>query len=156
MPRISRYEPRGRYQPFRANWRISNKIGNWYSSPPPPYEETLQRLSLHFLKGRRLRVDLSTAFKIFTGLLDGDPKFVFSLPLIAAIKGTHTKYSKVRTTVGGEGQLFRWGLWNIGISSRLPSLQLLLSMFSRRGLRKFGQKSFSIFPIDWNLISSIP
>ncbi len=30
-----------------------------------------------------------------------------------------------------QGQHFWWGLWNTGISSRLPSLQLLLSMFSK-------------------------
>ncbi len=32
--------------------------------------------------------------------------------------------------------------------SRLPSLQLLLSMFSRNGWRKFGLKPFPISPID--------
>ncbi len=51
---------------------------------------------------------------------------------------------------------FRWGLWSIGISCQLPSLQLLLSMFSRNGWRKFGQKSFSISPIDWTLIPPFP
>ncbi len=49
------------------------------------------------------------------------------------------------------GRHFRWGLWNTGISFRLPSLQVLLSMFSRKGWRKFGQKSFPISPIDWTL-----
>ncbi len=80
----------------------------------------------------------------------------FSLPLDAALEDTPTKYSKVRATAEGEGQHFRWGLWNTGISSRLPSLQLLLSMFSRKGLRKFGQKSFPMSPIDWTLISPFP
>ncbi len=57
----------------------------------------------------------------------------------------------VGATAEGEGRYFRWGLWNTGISSRLPSLQLLLSMFSRNRWRKFRQKSFSISPIDWTL-----
>ncbi len=55
----------------------------------------------------------------------------------------------------GHWDCISWGLWNIGISSRLPSLQPLLSKISRRGWRKFGQKSFPIFPIDWNLISPL-
>ncbi len=42
-----------------------------------PYEERLQRLGLHSLQRRRLRVDLITAFKIFKGLLDIDPNLVF-------------------------------------------------------------------------------
>ncbi len=48
---------------------------------------------------------------------------------------------------------FRWGLWNIGISCRHPSLQLLLSKFSRRGWRTFGQRSL---PIGWTLNYPIP
>ncbi len=76
-----------------------------------------------------------------------------SLPLDA---GTPTRYSKVRATAEGEGRHFRWGLWNTGISSRLPSLQYLLSIFSRRGWRKFGQKPFPISPTDWALISPFP
>ncbi len=42
--------------------------------------------------------------------------------------------------------IFRWGLWNTWISSRPPSLQLLLSMFSRKGWKNFGQKSLLISP----------
>ncbi len=41
-------------------------------------------------------------------------------------------------------------------SSRLQSLHLLLSMFSRKGWRKYRHKSFSISPIDWTLISLFP
>ncbi len=40
----------------------------------------------------------------------------FSLSLAAALEVTPTRYSKVQ---GGEGQRFRWGLWNIRISSGL-------------------------------------
>ncbi len=79
-----------------------------------------------------------------------------SLPLDAAYEGTPTRHSKGRTTVKGESRQFRWGLWNTGKSSRLLSLQLLLSMFSRNGWRKFKQKSFPISPIDWTLISPFP
>ncbi len=46
-----------------------------------PCKETLQRLGFHSLQWRRLQTDLSTAFKIFTGLLDIDPNFPRSEPL---------------------------------------------------------------------------
>ncbi len=63
-----------------------------------------------------------------------------SVLLDAALDGTHTRYSKVRAIAEGEGRHSRWGLWNTGISSRLPSLQLHLSMLSRKGWKKCGQK----------------
>ncbi len=63
---------------------------------------------------------------------------------------------KVRATAKGEGQHFRWRTWNTGISSRLPSLQLLLLMFTRKDWRKLGQKSLPNSPIDWSLISQFP
>ncbi len=44
------------------------------------------------------------------------------------------------------GSAFSVRVVNTAISSRLPSLQLLLSMFSRNGGRKVGQKSFPISP----------
>ncbi len=68
-----------------------------------PYEERLQRLGLHSLQRQRLRADVITAFKIFTGLLDIDPNLFFLPPL----EGTPTMYSKVRPTVEGEGRHFR-------------------------------------------------
>ncbi len=106
-----------------------------------PYKERLQWLGLHSLQSQRLRDDLITAFKIFKGLLDIDPNLFF-LPF-KVLQGASRRRRK--------GWHFRWGLWNTGISSRLPPLQLLLSMFLRNGWRKFGQKSFPIFPIDWTL-----
>ncbi len=54
-----------------------------------PYEERLQRLSLHSLQGRRLRPDRITAFKMLMGLLDSN--LFFSLPLDAALEGTPTR-----------------------------------------------------------------
>ncbi len=49
-----------------------------------PYEERLQLLGLHSMQRQRLRVDLITAFKVFTRLLDIDAKlFFFALPLDA-------------------------------------------------------------------------
>ncbi len=54
------------------------------------------------------------------------------------------------------GRHFRWGLWNTGIIFRLSSLQLLLTMFSRNGWIKFGQKTFPISPIDWTLLTQPP
>ncbi len=47
------------------------------------------------------------------------------LPLDAANKGTSTRYSKVRATAEGEGRYYQR---ITGIISRLPSLQVLLSM----------------------------
>ncbi len=109
-----------------------------------PYEERLQR------------VDLITAFSMFTGFLDVDPKLVFYLPLVMVLEAIpHTRCSKVWATFGGEGPFFRRGLWNIGKRSRLPSVQPLLSKCLWRGWRKFGKKSCHIFLIDWNLISPI-
>ncbi len=52
-----------------------------------PYEVRLKRLGLHSLKRRRLRADLITAFKIFTGLIDIDPNFVFLPPTRRDLKG---------------------------------------------------------------------
>ncbi len=71
------------------------------------YEDRLQRLSLHSLQRRRLRVDLIIAFRIFTGLLDVDPNLFFLPPTCRGLRGYPYK---VRATAGGEGQPFRRGL----------------------------------------------
>ncbi len=60
---------------------------------------------------------------------------------------TPTRYSKVRANTGEEGQPFLWGLWNIGISSRPPSLQLLLSKFSKNNGENFGRRLSLLFPL---------
>ncbi len=73
---------------------------------PLPDKKILQRLGLHSLQRRRLRVGLITAFQIFTCLLDVDPNLFFSLPAVVALEGTPTRYSKVRATGGGEGQKY--------------------------------------------------
>ncbi len=44
----------------------------------------------------------------------------------------------------------------IANSSKLPPLQLLLSMFPRKGRRKFGQTSIPISPIDWKRTPPVP
>ncbi len=151
------------YQPGRAYAQplpssltkfIKSQIGealsyNWHSLPPPPYEERLQRLGLHSLQRRLLRANLITAFKIFTGLLDVDPKFSFLPYTHPGLRGHPYK------VLQGASHRRRRGLWNIEISSRIPSFQHLLTTLSRKGWRKFGQKFFPIFPIDWNLITPI-
>ncbi len=105
-----------------------------------PYEERLQRLDLHSLQRRRLRDDLITAFKIFKGLLDIDPNLFF-LPLARrGLRGHPFKVLRGASHRRRRGSAFSVRVvkyWN-----KLPSLQLLLSMFSRNGRRKFGQKSF--------------
>ncbi len=69
-----------------------------------PYEEKLQRLGLHSLQRRWLRVDLITVFKICTGLLDVDPNLFFLHPTRGGLRGH--PYFKVRATAGGRGQPF--------------------------------------------------
>ncbi len=56
-----------------------------------PYKERLQRLGLHSLQRRRLRVDLITAFTIFTGLLDIDPTLFFLPPTRRGLSGHRYK-----------------------------------------------------------------
>ncbi len=52
-----------------------------------PYEVRLQRLDLHSFLRRRLRVDLITAVKVFTGLLDVDPNMFFLPPTRRDLRG---------------------------------------------------------------------
>ncbi len=61
-----------------------------------PYEESLQR--------RRLQADLITAFKIFTGLLDIDPKLFFLPPTRRGLRGHPYRVSQ---GAEGEGRHFR-------------------------------------------------
>ncbi len=68
-----------------------------------PCEERLQRLGLHSLQLQRLRADLITAFKLFTGLLDVDSN-LFCLPPTRF--GTPTRYFKLRTTADVEISAF--------------------------------------------------
>ncbi len=105
-----------------------------------PYERILQRLSRHSLQRWGIRADLITALKIFTGLLDVDPDLFLLPPTRRGLRRHH----------------LRGSLWKTKISSRLPSHQLFLSMFSRIGWKTFGQKSFPISPIDWTLIPLPP
>ncbi len=64
------------HQPFRANSKIRYRVGTGFCHLP--YEERLQR--------RRLRADLITAFKIFTGLLDMDPNLFFLPPALRGLR----------------------------------------------------------------------
>ncbi len=108
---------------------------------------------IRHLPYRRHGAGLITSFEMLVGLLDVNPSFFTSLPLDAALADSATRHFKVRATTEGKGRPFRWGLWNAGISSRFPSLQLLLSIFSGKGWGTLGQKSFPNCPIDWPLIS---
>ncbi len=65
--------------------RIERLAIRWLTGMGPlPYEERLQRLSLHSLQLRRLRADQITAIKIFKSLLDIDPNLFSFLPLDGA------------------------------------------------------------------------
>ncbi len=115
-----------RYQPSRANSKISY-TGMRYL----PYEERLQRLGLHSLQRRRLRDELITAFKIFNGLLDIEPNLFFFPPAGRGLKGHPFKVLQGTRHHRRRGSAFSVRVvkyWN-----KLPSLQLLLSMFSRNG-----------------------
>ncbi len=119
-------KPRGRYQPFRANSKISNNVGKWHYSS-------------------RLQGETAVAGPSFLAAVttSGWPNyrlhgpFVYwfsSLLLIVALEGTLTRYFKVRVTAEGEGRHNWWGLWNTRIGSQYPSLQLFMPMFSRKSL----------------------
>ncbi len=56
----------------------------------------------------------------------------FPLQLNVAKVGTPSRYTKLRAIAGGEDRPFRRGLWNIGVISRLPSIRLLMLIFSRK------------------------
>ncbi len=60
------------------------------------------------------------------------------------------------STYRGLGHIKTINQFTTGISCRLPSLHLILSMFSRNVWRTFGQKSFPISPINWTLTSPFP
>ncbi len=51
------------------------------------YEERVQRLGLYSLQQRRLRTNLITAFKIFTGLLDIDLNLFIVPPVRRGLRG---------------------------------------------------------------------
>ncbi len=89
-----------------------------------PYEERLQRLDHQHFQQRRPWVELITAFNIFKDLLDYHPNLFLS-PTRCSLKGYPKKYSKVLATAKVEGRPSLWRLWNNGICSRRPSLQLV-------------------------------
>ncbi len=71
-----------------------------------PYEERLQRLGLHSLQRRRLRDDLITPFKIFTGLLDIDPNLFFLPPARRDLRGHPFKVLKGASRLRRRGSAF--------------------------------------------------
>ncbi len=96
--------------------------------PSLPYEKRLERLGLHSLQQRRLWTDLITAFKICQGLLDICPNLFFLPPARRGLRGHPYKVIQ-----GANNCRRRESSFSVRAvkycSSRLPSLQLLLSMF---------------------------
>ncbi len=78
-------KPFCKYQPFRANSKISYKVGNWHASPPLGRGTAAAKFS--FLQRRRLRADLITTFKISTGLLDIVSNLFFLPPARRGLRG---------------------------------------------------------------------
>ncbi len=116
--------PRCRYQPSKENSKISYKVGN--SSK----KRNWSGWAFIPCSGDDFRLTVL-------------PPSSYSRPFWILIRTCFSLQgkTKLRAMAELEGRLFRWGLWNTGISSRLPSLQLVLSMFSRKNWRKFAQKS---------------
>ncbi len=104
------------------------------------YEKRLQR--------RRLRVELIVAFKTFKGLLDIGANLFFLPPARRSLRGHPFKVLQGASDQRRRGSAFSVTVVKYWNKTRLPSLQLLLLMFSRNGWRKLGQKSFPISPID--------
>ncbi len=106
-------KPRGKYQPSRANSKISYKVGNWHSSPPQ------RRGTAAAGQRRRLRTDLITAFKICTGLLDIDSNVFFLTPARRCLRG-HT-YNVLQ---GANHRLRRESAFSMGVAkywNKLPA-----------------------------------
>ncbi len=117
-----------------ANSNVRYKVGNWHASFPQRKETEAAGLSF-------------IAAATTSGLPDYrlqyiDSNLLFLPPARLSLRGQPFKVPQGM-------RHFRWGLWNTGISSRLSS-------FSRKGWRKFGQKSFPISPTDWTRICPFP
>ncbi len=99
-------KPCCRYQPSRANSKISYKAGNWQTSPPLWRETAATGPSSS--QRQRLRADLVIAFKVFKGLKDIDPNFPpsrLTWPKRAPLQGTPRCEPPPKERVGifGEG-----------------------------------------------------
>ncbi len=110
-----------------------------------PYEEKLQRLGLHSLPRRRIRDDLSTAFKIFKGLLDIDPNLFFLSPARRGLRGHPFKVLKGASHRRRRGSAFSVRVveyWN-----KLPASVVTapVNVFKKR-LEKFWTEVFPHLP----------
>ncbi len=92
------------------------------------YDERLQRLGLHSFQQRRLRADLITTFNMFTSPLDIAPNLFILLFVRSGLKGHPYKAFQDASHSRSRGWTFLLRVVNTRIRSRLPSLQLLLSL----------------------------
>ncbi len=138
-------KPHGRYQPFRANSNIRYNFGNWLSTPPLRKETAAAGPSFLTATTTSGRPDYRMQH-IYGSLWRWSELAFFSLPLVAAFGDTSTRCSKVKATAEGEGRPFRWGLWNIWLSSQL----LLLQLFRQNFQEKVGES------VDRNHFPSSP
>ncbi len=114
-----------------------------------PYEERLQRLGFHSLQRRRLRADLITAFKVFTGLLDIDPNF-FNPP--ASLQGTPRCEPPLKENVG----LFSEGCETLENVPRFSRYSFFCEYFEENAGESLDRSLSLYFPICWTLICPIP
>ncbi len=82
----------------------------------------------HSFQRRRLRADLITTFNIFTSFLIIAPNLFFLLFARSGLKGHPYKAFQGASHRGSRGWAFLLRVVNTRIRSRLPSLQLLLSL----------------------------
>ncbi len=115
---------------------------------------TIQRLGMHSVQRRRLRADLITVFKIFTGPLGVNPN-PFFLP-----HNLHDLRRHAYKVLHGKSHLRRRGsafavrvvkYWNkLSASVTEPFINIF-----KKKLKKCRHRSFPVDPIAWTLTSSI-
>ncbi len=109
-----------------------------------PYEKRLQRL--HYLRRRRLRAALITAYKIFTGHLDIDPNLFFLPPARRGLRGHPFKVLQGASRLRRRGSAFSVRVvkyWNTFPASvvTVPSVNVF-----KKGLEKAWTEVFPHLP----------
>ncbi len=107
-------KPRGRYQPFGANSRVSYNVGNLHS---------LRRETA--AAGSSFLAVVTTTFKTFMSLLGVGSNWFFCLSLGTTLEDTTKRYSKVSVVAGG---------FNDGTFGFLIILHLTINITSCNGL----------------------
>ncbi len=105
-------------------------------------QQRLQRLVLHFLQRRRLRVDLITAFKVFKGLLDIDPNLFFLLHARRGLRGHLNKVLQGASHCRSRGPAFSVRV--VKYCTKLPAS--VVTTPSGKGFKKWFWQNFPHIP----------